>query len=97
MLLPHCVFIIVSLSSKLKLLSFTIKTLFGPRGREKQRFQLFTSSLFGEKDLLFKDATEKLSVLLDDIDVSQVLGLDYVALLKGLGHEGAGPNWHVAA
>lgn len=92
----HTVYSLLSLSSKLKFLSLTIKTLFGPRGREKQRFQLFTSSLFGEKDLLFKDATEKLSVLLDDIDVSQVLGLDYVALLKGLGHEGAGPNWHVA-
>lgn len=57
-----------------------------------QRFQLFKSSSFGEKDLLFKDATDKLAVLADDIDVSQVLGLDYVALLKGLGHEGAEPQ-----
>ena len=63
--------------------------LFGHRGRERQRFQLFNSSAFGENDLLFKDVTNKLSVLPDDMDVSQVLGLDYVALLKGLGHEGA--------
>lgn len=66
-----------------------MKTMFGHQGREKQRFQLFRSSSFGERDLLFQDATEKLSVLVDDVDVSQVLGLDYVALLKGLGHEGA--------
>lgn len=33
--------------------------------------------------------TDKLAVLPDDMEVSQVLGLDYVALLKGLGHEGA--------
>lgn len=65
------------------------KTLFGRRGSEKQRFQLFSSSFFGVRDLLFRDATEKLSVLADDVDVSQVLGLDYVSLLKGLGHEGA--------
>lgn len=57
-----------------------------------QHFQLFKSSSFGEKDLLFKDATDKLAVLADNIDVSQVLGLDYVALLKGLGHEGAEPQ-----
>lgn len=63
--------------------------LFGRQGRERQRFQLFSSSSFGENDLLFRDVTEKLVVLQDDIDVSQVLGLDYVALLKGLGHEGA--------
>lgn len=56
-----------------------------------QRFQLFNSSSFGENDLLFKDVTDKLAVLPDDVDVSQVLGLDYVALLKGLGHEGAYP------
>lgn len=63
--------------------------LFGQRGRERQRFQLFNSSSFGENDLLFKDVTDKLAVLPDDMEVSQVLGLDYVALLKGLGHEGA--------
>ncbi|CAJ1050673.1 LOW QUALITY PROTEIN: serotransferrin [Xyrichtys novacula] len=67
----------------------TAQTLFGPRGRERQRFQLFNSSSFGENDLLFKDVTDKLFVLPDDMDVSQVLGLDYVALLKGLGHEGS--------
>uniref|UniRef100_A0A3Q4HBY1 Serotransferrin n=1 Tax=Neolamprologus brichardi TaxID=32507 RepID=A0A3Q4HBY1_NEOBR len=66
-----------------------VQTLFGRQGRERQRFQLFSSSSFGENDLLFRDVTEKLVVLQDDIDVSQVLGLDYVALLKGLGHEGS--------
>lgn len=62
---------------------------FGRLGKERQRFQLFNSSFSGESDLLFRDATDKLTVLQDDIDVSQVMGLDYVALLKGLGHEGA--------
>uniref|UniRef100_A0A8D0D896 Serotransferrin n=1 Tax=Sander lucioperca TaxID=283035 RepID=A0A8D0D896_SANLU len=66
-----------------------VQMLFGQRGREMQRFQLFNSSSFGENDLLFKDVTDKLAVLPDDVDVSQVLGLDYVALLKGLGHEGS--------
>uniref|UniRef100_A0A671XNN0 Serotransferrin n=1 Tax=Sparus aurata TaxID=8175 RepID=A0A671XNN0_SPAAU len=63
--------------------------LFGQQGRERRRFHLFNSSSFGEHDLLFKDVTDKLAVLPDDMDVSQVLGLDYVALLKGLGHEGS--------
>ncbi|KAM8756100.1 saxiphilin-like [Acanthopagrus schlegelii] len=67
----------------------TVQVLFGQQGRERQRFHLFNSSSFGEHDLLFKDVTDKLAVLLDDMDVSQVLGLDYVALLKGLGHEGS--------
>ncbi|XP_062402147.1 saxiphilin-like isoform X1 [Sardina pilchardus] len=62
---------------------------FGLRGRERQRFQLFDSKPFGSSDLLFKDVTEKLAILPDDMDISQVLGLDYVALLKGLGHEGS--------
>lgn len=59
------------------------------------RFQLYDSSLFGEKDLLFRDATDKLNVLPDNVDVSQVLGLDYVALLKSLRHEGADHRWCV--
>ncbi|XP_041638917.1 melanotransferrin [Cheilinus undulatus] len=67
----------------------TTQMLFGSRGRERQRFQLFNSSSFGENDLLFKDVTDKLAILPDDMDVSQVLGLDYIALLKGLGHEGS--------
>lgn len=67
---------------------FICQVLFGRQGRERHRFQLFNSSSFGENDLLFKDVTEKLSILADDVDVIQVLGLDYVALLKGLGHEG---------
>lgn len=62
---------------------------FGWRGRERQRFQLFESASYSGSDLLFKDVTEKLSVLMEDMDMSQVLGLDYVALLKGLGHEGS--------
>uniref|UniRef100_A0A8C2BL19 Serotransferrin n=1 Tax=Cyprinus carpio TaxID=7962 RepID=A0A8C2BL19_CYPCA len=65
----------------------TAQMLFGLRGRERQRFQLFESASYSGSDLLFKDVTEKLSVLMEDMDVSQVLGLDYVALLKGLGHE----------
>lgn len=39
-------------------------------------------------DLLFRDVTDKLFILQQGIDISQVLGLDYVALLKGLRHEG---------
>uniref|UniRef100_A0A3Q3XS72 Serotransferrin n=1 Tax=Mola mola TaxID=94237 RepID=A0A3Q3XS72_MOLML len=67
----------------------TVQAQFGRQGRELQRFQLFNSSIFRESDLLFKDVTHKLAVLPEDVDVSQVLGLDYVALLKGLGHEGS--------
>ncbi|MEQ2194252.1 hypothetical protein XENOCAPTIV_026207, partial [Xenoophorus captivus] len=44
---------------------------FGRLGKERQRFQLFNSSLSGESDLLFRDATDKLVVLPDDMDVSQ--------------------------
>lgn len=69
--------------------------LFGKEGQEVQRFQLFESALFGEKDLLFRDATDRLNVLLDNVDVSQVVGLDYVALLKSLRHEGADHRWCV--
>lgn len=77
------------------MLSDVAQMLFGKEGQEVQRFQLFDSSLFGEKDLLFRDATEKLSVFPDNVDVSQVLGLDYVALLKSLRHEGADHHWCV--
>ncbi|XP_034726198.1 melanotransferrin [Etheostoma cragini] len=66
-----------------------VQMLFGKQGRKRQRFHLFNSSSFGENDLLFKDVTDKLAFLPDNMDVSQVLGLDYVALLKGLGHEGS--------
>ncbi|KAJ8414069.1 hypothetical protein AAFF_G00066670 [Aldrovandia affinis] len=62
---------------------------FGRRGRDRQRFQLFESGSYGSSDLLFRDSTERLVILPDDVDISQVLGLDYVALLKGLGHEGS--------
>ncbi|XP_036067972.1 serotransferrin-B isoform X1 [Oryzias melastigma] len=67
----------------------TAQLMFGRQGRDRQRFQLFNSSGFEERDLLFRDSTHKLALLPDDMDVSQVLGLDYVALLKGLGHEGS--------
>ncbi|XP_061639439.1 saxiphilin-like isoform X1 [Phyllopteryx taeniolatus] len=67
----------------------TLQMLFGRQGRERHRFQLFDSSSFGERDLLFKDATAKLVALPDGVDVSQVLGLGYITLLKGLGHEGS--------
>lgn len=69
-------------------LYYFLQVSFGWRGKERQRFQLFESATYGGSDLLFKDTTDKLSVLMDDMDMSQVLGLDYVALLKGLGHEG---------
>ncbi|XP_030632456.1 saxiphilin-like [Chanos chanos] len=62
---------------------------FGWRGRERQRFLLFESEPYGSSDLLFRDVTDKLAILPDNMDISQVLGLDYVALLKGLGHEGS--------
>ena len=74
----------------------SLQALFGPKGRERLRYQLFESSSFGENDLLFKDVTDKLVILTEDEDISQVLGLDYVALLKGLGHEGAYSHWYVA-
>lgn len=77
------------------MLSDVAQMLFGNEGQEVQRFQLFDSSLFGEKDLLFRDATDKLSVFPNNVDVSQVLGLDYVALLKSLRHEGADHRWCV--
>lgn len=76
-------------------LSICVQMLFGKGGQEVQRFQLFESSLFGEKDLLFRDATDRLNVLPDDMDISQVVGLDYMALLKSLRHEGADHRWCV--
>ncbi|XP_069789731.1 saxiphilin-like [Narcine bancroftii] len=63
--------------------------LFGRNGKHRQRFQLFNSTAFKRKNLMFRDATMKLLLLPDNTDVSQVLGLDYVALLKGLGHQGS--------
>uniref|UniRef100_H2N079 Saxiphilin n=1 Tax=Oryzias latipes TaxID=8090 RepID=H2N079_ORYLA len=57
------------------------------------RFQLFSSDAFGESDLLFRDSTHKLAVVPDDMDVSQVLGLDYVALLKGSSLEDSVMRW----
>ncbi|KFU95053.1 Serotransferrin-2, partial [Chaetura pelagica] len=53
------------------------------------RFELFTSAPFGGKNLLFRDATQHLQLLEEQLEIAYVLGLDYVALLKGLGHEGS--------
>ncbi|XP_027002253.1 saxiphilin-like isoform X1 [Tachysurus fulvidraco] len=66
-----------------------IQTAFGRKGKENHRFQLFDSSVYRVGDLLFRDVTDKLFILQQGIDISQVLGLDYVALLKGLRHEGS--------
>ncbi|XP_009989960.1 PREDICTED: melanotransferrin-like [Tauraco erythrolophus] len=66
-----------------------IQRLFGRRGKERARFELFTSAPFGGKNLLFRDATQHLQLLEEQLEIAYVLGLDYVALLKGLGHEGS--------
>ncbi|NWS14475.1 TRFE2 protein, partial [Pachyramphus minor] len=66
-----------------------IQRLFGRKGKERARFELFTSSPFGGKNLLFQDATQHLQLLEEQLEIAYVLGLDYVALLKGLGHEGS--------
>ncbi|CAH2295378.1 melanotransferrin-like [Pelobates cultripes] len=65
-----------------------ITGLFGPNGRQRSRLSLFTSDSFGGKNLLFHDSTQKLQIINDDVDMTGILGLDYIALLKGLGHEG---------
>ncbi|NXD85418.1 TRFEA protein, partial [Halcyon senegalensis] len=67
----------------------TIQRLFGRKGKERDRFELFTSAPFGGKNLLFRDATQHLQILEEQLEIAYVLGLDYVALLKGLGHEGS--------
>ncbi|XP_058014101.1 saxiphilin-like isoform X2 [Ahaetulla prasina] len=66
-----------------------IQHLFGIRGKEKARFELFASEPFRGRDLLFHDATQHLQLLGEETKISQVLGLDYVTLLQGLGHEGS--------
>ncbi|NXX81238.1 TRFEB protein, partial [Urocolius indicus] len=66
-----------------------IQRLFGRKGKERARFELFSSALFGGKNLLFRDATLHLQLLEEQLEIAYVLGLDYVALLKGLGHEGS--------
>ncbi|NXX67245.1 TRFE2 protein, partial [Spizella passerina] len=66
-----------------------IQRLFGQKGKEKARFELFSSAPFGGKNLLFRDATQQLQLLEEQLEIAYVLGLDYVALLKGLGHEGS--------
>ncbi|NXF05703.1 TRFE2 protein, partial [Smithornis capensis] len=66
-----------------------IQLLFGRKGKERTRFELFTSAPFGGKNLLFRDATQHLQLLEEHLEIAYVLGLDYVALLKGLGHEGS--------
>ncbi|NWR83456.1 TRFE2 protein, partial [Furnarius figulus] len=66
-----------------------IQRLFGQKGKERARFELFTSAPFGGKNLLFRDATQHLQLLEEQLEIAYVLGLDYVSLLKGLGHEGS--------
>ncbi|NXC80779.1 TRFE2 protein, partial [Cercotrichas coryphoeus] len=66
-----------------------IQRLFGRKGKERDRFELFSSASFGGKNLLFRDATQHLQLLEEQLEIAYVLGLDYVALLKGLGHEGS--------
>ncbi|XP_025893620.1 melanotransferrin-like isoform X2 [Nothoprocta perdicaria] len=66
-----------------------IQNLFGRKGKERARFELFASAPYGGKNLLFQDATQHLQLLEEHLEIPYVLGLDYVALLKGLGHEGS--------
>ncbi|NXW72234.1 TRFE2 protein, partial [Hirundo rustica] len=66
-----------------------IQRLFGRQGKERARFELFSSASFGGENLLFRDATQHLQLLEEQLEIAYVLGLDYVALLKGLGHEGS--------
>ncbi|NWZ83494.1 TRFE2 protein, partial [Poecile atricapillus] len=66
-----------------------IQRLFGRKGKERARFELFSSAAFGGQNLLFRDATQHLQLLEEQLEIAYVLGLDYVALLKGLGHEGS--------
>ncbi|NXB62206.1 TRFE2 protein, partial [Struthidea cinerea] len=66
-----------------------IQHLFGHKGKERARFELFSSAPFGGKNLLFRDATQHLQLLEEQLEIAYVLGLDYVSLLKGLGHEGS--------
>ncbi|NXD11191.1 TRFEB protein, partial [Nothocercus nigrocapillus] len=66
-----------------------IQNLFGRKGKERARFELFTSAPYRGKNLLFQDATQRLQLLEEQLEIAYVLGLDYVALLKGLGHEGS--------
>ncbi|NXI73606.1 TRFE2 protein, partial [Anseranas semipalmata] len=66
-----------------------IQRLFGQKGKERARFELFKSSPFGGRNLLFRDDTQHLQLLEEQLEIAYVLGLDYVALLKGLGHEGS--------
>ncbi|XP_010574089.1 PREDICTED: serotransferrin-2-like [Haliaeetus leucocephalus] len=66
-----------------------IQRLFGRKGKERARFELFASAPFGGKNLLFRDATQHLQLLEEQLEIAYILGLDYVALLKGLGHEGS--------
>ncbi|XP_061458719.1 melanotransferrin-like isoform X4 [Rhineura floridana] len=66
-----------------------IQHLFGTKGKDKARFELFASAPFGGKNLLFHDATRRLQLTEEGAEISHVLGLDYVTLLQGLGHEGS--------
>lgn len=66
-----------------------LQNLFGKKGKERARFDLFGSAPFGGKNLLFRDDTKSLPPVEEEAEISHILGLDYVALLQGLGHEGS--------
>ncbi|KAJ6659150.1 hypothetical protein lerEdw1_019453 [Lerista edwardsae] len=66
-----------------------MQSLFGRKGKERARFELFGSVPFRGKNLLFRDVTQSLQLVDEEAEISHVLGLDYVALLQGLGHEGS--------
>ncbi|XP_077317644.1 serotransferrin-1-like [Lithobates pipiens] len=65
-----------------------IQNLFGRSGRQNRRLNLFSSEPYGGQNLLFLDSTQGLQVVEEDLEMTAILGLDYVALLRGLGHEG---------
>ncbi|XP_029427469.1 melanotransferrin-like [Rhinatrema bivittatum] len=65
------------------------QNLFGHKGKARVRFSLFSSAPFRGQNLLFRDATQSLQFVEEEADITEILGRDYVALIKGLGHEGS--------
>ncbi|XP_030073454.1 saxiphilin isoform X3 [Microcaecilia unicolor] len=65
-----------------------IQNLFGQKGKARTRFNLFMSAAFRGQNLLLRDTTQSLQLVEEQSDITEILGRDYVALLKGLGHEG---------
>uniref|UniRef100_H3BCA2 Saxiphilin n=1 Tax=Latimeria chalumnae TaxID=7897 RepID=H3BCA2_LATCH len=66
-----------------------VQHFFGRKGKQLGRFALFNSSTYDGKNLLFRDSTQHLLIPGEDTDINQILGLDYIALLKALGHDGS--------